>query len=164
MLDKDGFSEIYEYKNRYWVIQKSHQMWPKGGGPTERVALAGDLPCDCSDTEMGSLCISALDNFNSIKPPFSPWQTKELRQLFCSWVGAKGWASFYKNSRYIWIKYDKTTRYINVIPVDNCRISPVESAIEEKIESISWEAGTGKIGQAIFAAFRHSTSHPERKT
>ena len=164
MLNQSGFSEIYEFNNRYWVIQKSYQRWPDKEGPTERVALAGDLPINCSAGQIGELCISALNNFNQMKPQFSPWQLKELRQLFCSWVGAKGWSSFYKNSRYVWVKHDGKMHSIDIIPVDNCSTSPVESAIIGKVRSVSSDVEITKIGQAIFEAFKYATSHPERKT
>src|SRR5262249_37488243 len=89
---------IYEYCNKYWIIEESCQLWPDDEGPTERVPLTGSLPQCYTSLEMGELTFQALDNFNSKKPKFRPWQLKELRKDLCSWVGAKGWPSFYKNT------------------------------------------------------------------
>ena len=154
---------IYEYGNKYWVIEQSAQLWPKDEGPTERVALAGSLPQGYTSLEMGELAFHALDNFNSKKPKFRPWQLKELRKDLCSWVGAKSWPSFYKNARYIWIIRDRSLNSLRVLPVDNCNNQPIESPLERFTVETTADISAQEFGDLIRSAFLHATSHPERK-
>jgi len=153
---------IYEYGNKYWIIEQSSQLWPDDEGATERVALTGSLPQCYTSLEMGELTFHALDNFNSKKPKFRPWQLKELRKDLCSWVGARGWPSFYKNARYVWIARYRPSNVIRIFPVDNCNIHPVESALEKVIIETTADIDAQKFGDLIRGAFLHATSHPER--
>ena len=163
MTAKCEVCTIYEYGNKYWIIEESSQLWPDDKGPTERVALAGSLPQNCTSLEMGQLTFRALDNFNSQKPKFSSWQLKESRKDLCSWVGAKSWPSFYKNARYIWISRDRSLNIIRIIPVDNCNNYPHESPLEKFIVETTPEIEAQTFGDLIRNTFLHATSHPERK-
>ena len=133
----------------------------RGRGPTERVALTGSLPQSYTSLEIGALTFQALTNFNSKKPKFSPWQLKKLRKDLCSWVGARGWPSFYKNARYVWVARYRSSDVIRILPVDNCNIHPYESALVI-IETTSG-VDAREFGDLIRSAFVHATSHPERK-
>ena len=155
---------IYEYKDKYWIIEESCQKWPDKEGPTEKVALAGSLNLDCSSKDMGELSLSALQSFNSKKPSFSPWELKELRKQICSWVGARAWPSFYKNSRYVWVVRDSSENYVKVIPVDNCVVNPYESPVANFTTKIEGDVTSEILGKHILDAFGHATSHPERNT
>lgn len=161
MLRVGSITEIYEYRGFYWVIEKSYQAWPETDGPTERVALKGSLPVNCSASEIGKLCLDALESFNTQKPPYKPWELTELRKLFCSWVKARGWASFYKNTRYIWV-VSAPLEAINIIPVDNCNTYQHESAIESSIIKVTGISDPEKIGDSIFTAFKYATYHLEK--
>jgi len=152
---------IYEFSSKYWIIEESCQRWPENEGPTERVALTGSLPQSYTSLEMGALTFQALSNFNSKKPKFSPWQLKGLRKDLCSWVGARGWPSFYKNARYVWVARYRSSDVIRIFPVDNCNIHPYESALDT-IETTSG-IDAREFGDLIRSAFVHATSHPERK-
>ena len=154
---------IYEYSDKYWIIEQSCQLWPAHEGPTERVALAGSLPQNCTSLEMGELTFQALDRFNSKQPKFRPWQLKELRKDLCSWVGARGWPSFYKNARYVWIARYRPSNVIRIWPVDNCNVHPIESALEKFTIETTADIDAQKFGGLIRSAFLHATSHPERK-
>ena len=131
--------------------------------PTERVALTGSLPQGYTSLEMGELTFRALSNFNSKKPRFRPWQLKELRKDLCSWVGARGWPSFYKNARYIWIARYQPSNMIRIFSVDNCNTHPYESALREFTIEATAGIDAQKFGDLIRSASLHATSHPERK-
>lgn len=155
-------TEVYEYKDYFWVIEKSFQVWPDEGGPTERVALAGSLPVPCTSKDIGDVCIKALLNFNSQKPPYKPWELTELRKLFCSWVGVKNWNSFYKNARYIWVIGDNLGK-VEIIPVDNCNLFPYETGINDSAIYVDNGFDSEGLGSGIFKAFKYATNHPDRK-
>jgi len=140
---------IYEYVNKYWIIEESRQLWPEDKGPTERVALTGSLLRCYKSLEMGELTFQALSNFNSKKPTFSPWQLKELRKDLCSWVGARGGPSFYKNARYVWVARYRPSNVIRIFPVDNCNTHPYESALKEFTIETSADIDAQKFGDLI---------------
>lgn len=152
---------IYEFASKYWIIEKSCQRWPEHEGPTENVALTGSLPQSYTLMEMGELTFQALSSFNSKKPQFSPWQLKELRHHLCTWVGARGWSSFYRNARYVWVARYRMSNVIRIWPVDNCNRHPYESPLDVIETTAGIDAR--KFGDLIRSAFVHATSHPERK-
>ncbi|EBH8753800.1 hypothetical protein K9W31_001330 [Salmonella enterica subsp. enterica serovar Kua] len=161
-ISASSVAEVYEYNGFFWVIEKSFQIWPDKGGPTERVALAGHLPVNCPSDEMGRVCFDALLNFNSKGPSYKPWELAELRKLFCSWVGARGWTSFYKNSRYLWVTSNELDK-IKITPVDNCNIFPYESGLDDSAVYVNRCDGVKVLGEGIFKAFKYATYHPDKK-
>lgn len=163
MFEAKETATIYEYGNQYWVIEESSQQWPDRDGPVEKVALAGSLPLDGAASEIGRLGLLALDKFNEKKPEFKPWEIKESRKQICTWVGAKGWPSFYKNARYVWLARESSEGRLRIIPVDNCTSGPSESAVMDRIIELKGGENPAELGASILEAFKYATSHPERK-
>lgn len=164
MFEAKETATISEYGNQYWIVEESSQQWPDKDGPTEKVALTGSLPLECSASEMGKLGLVSLDNFNSKRPTFKPWELKELRRQICSWVGAKSWPSLYKNSRYVWVARDSSEDRLRIIPVDNCVVEPNESPLMDHVIELKCSVGPEELGAQIIKAFKYATPHPERKS
>ena len=159
---------IYEYKNNYFIIQRSTQgkNFDKRTKATEDVALYSKLLLNCSTEQLGKDAIKALENFNKIRPQWDPWELQILNKNFCSWVGARGRKSFDRDSRCVQIIKDKN---FEIIPFDNCIknewYGPMlnEMGFRNKIIILDIKSDCKIIGENIKKAFTQATYNPNRK-
>ncbi|EMQ2088439.1 CdiI family contact-dependent growth inhibition immunity protein [Salmonella enterica subsp. enterica] len=156
-------SIIYEYNEKYFIIQRSKQDKRQDESPSENVALAAVLPRDVDVKILGKETLIAIDRYDIIEPAYQPWELKELRKQFCGWIGARSYAGLIKNCRIVLIEKDFDKNKIKVIPFDNHNIKQWESMLDDKIISLSMDANVEEIGLAIDKAFSISTYHPDRK-
>ena len=162
-------SLIYEFKNRYFVIERCQQgvkLNPAHGteqGPSENCALSASLALNCSPDDLGLAVLKAIDVFDTHPPAFDPWENKELGKLLCSLMGARGIPTLEKNCRLVQVvKYHDTDIY-TVYPYDNCNLNPWHGPFEGRDIVLPGSSGPTEIGEAVLRAFSISTYHPERK-
>ena len=152
---------IYQFNKKYWIVEKSRQAWPENEGPTEYIGVSYSADEDVPDDKLGKALIDALDNFNKTKPKYPVWEVDKTRKDLALSMGARGWPSFFKNTKILWIS--RTIDGIKMIPVDNCNIEGYESAIEELVVIIPNTSSNQEIGAAIKKTMALSTYHPKRK-
>ncbi|MDR1284817.1 MAG: hypothetical protein LBJ88_01290 [Campylobacteraceae bacterium] len=159
---------IYEYKNYYYIIQRSTQgkEYDERVKSSENVVLYSKLELNCPIKQLGNDVSAALENYNKIRPKFEPWELGGLNKQFCSWVGAKGRKSFDRDSRCVQvIKNNK----LEIIPFDNCNkngwYGPMikEMRFKNKITTIEIDSTFETIGWRIKKAFKKSTYNPNKK-
>ena len=159
---------IYEYKNNYFIIQRSTQgkKFDERIEATENVALFSKLPLDCSLEKLGADVFRVLENFNIIRPKFESWEFSELNKQFCTWVGARGRKPFDRDSRCVQI-YKKEK--LEIIPYDNCNknewYGPMlnNMGFRNKIIMLDHNSSFEIIGENIKTAFSKATYNPNRK-
>lgn len=156
-------SIIYEYNEKYFIIQRSKQDNQQDESPSENVALAAVLPLNIDIKTLGKEALIAINKYNLIEPTYQPWELKELRKQFCGWVGARSYTGFIKNCRIVLVERDFDKSKINIIPFDNHNIKQWESMLDDNIISLSIEPNIEEIGSAIDKGFSISTYHPDRK-
>ncbi|WP_330986287.1 MULTISPECIES: DUF1436 domain-containing protein [Enterobacterales] len=154
---------IYEYDNRYSIIQRSKQDKRQDECPSENVVLAGSLPKDVPHSLLGETVLKAIDNYGVIDPSYFPWELKELRKQLCSWVGAKSYAGLLKNSRLVIAQKNFDENRIEIIPFDNFNINKWETMLLDRMICIPFDSEHDKIGISVDKAFSIATFHPERK-
>ena len=158
---------IYEYKDNYFIIQRSTQGKAfNETSPSENAALYSKLSINCSSEQLGKDARGAIENYNKIRPQWEPWELEILNKNFCKWVGAKGRKSFDRDSRCVQIiKTDK----LEIIPFDNCIknewYGPMlrDMGFKNKIITINIESDYKNIGENIKKAFTVATYNKERK-
>ncbi|WP_323637353.1 contact-dependent growth inhibition system immunity protein [Pectobacterium polaris] len=154
---------IYEYNDKYFIVQRSRQDKRRTDSASENVALAAALPTNIDITTLGKESLTAIDNYDVIDPAYKPWELKELRKQLCGWVGARSYTGLLKNCRIVLIEKNFDENRIKVIPFDNHNIKAWESMMNDDIIVLPIDATIDDIGAAIDKAFSISTYHPERK-
>ncbi|MDN8602297.1 contact-dependent growth inhibition system immunity protein [Citrobacter sp. S2-9] len=154
---------IYEYNNRYSIIQRSKQDKRQDECPSENVALAGSLPKDVAPSLLGETVLKAIDSYGTIDPSYFAWELKELRKQLCSWVGAKSYTGFLKNRRLVLAQKNFDKKRIEIIPFDNFNINKWETMLLDDMICLPLDSDYEKIGMAVDKAFSIATFHPERK-
>ncbi|ACX90014.1 contact-dependent growth inhibition system immunity protein [Pectobacterium parmentieri] len=154
---------IYEYNDKYFIIQRSRQSKNIVDSPSENVALAAALPKNVDITTLGKEALAAIDNYDVVDPAYKPWELKELRKQLCSWVGARSYTGLIKNCRIVLLYKDFDEEKIKIIPFDNHNIKAWESMMNNDIIVIPIDENINDIGSAINTSFSISTYHPERK-
>ncbi|AYH03377.1 contact-dependent growth inhibition system immunity protein [Pectobacterium parmentieri] len=154
---------IYEYNDKYFIIQRSRQDKSQAESPSENVALAAVLLTNVDITTLGKEALTAIDNYDVVDPAYDPWELKELRKQFCGWVGARSYTGLIKNCRIALLYKNFDEEKIKVIPFDNHNIKAWESMMNDDIIVLPIDATIDDIGAAIDKAFSISTYHPERK-
>jgi hypothetical protein len=158
---------VYEYKNNYFVIQRSTQgqEYDKRVKAGENAGLFSKLSLDCPSESLGNDVFMALENYNKIRPSFDPWELKELNKQSCIWVGARGRKTFDRDSRCVQII---KTNKLKIIPFDNCNknewYGPMtkEMGFKNKVTTIEVHSSFEIIGNKVKAAFKESTYNPKR--
>ncbi|WP_409310355.1 contact-dependent growth inhibition system immunity protein [Pectobacterium sp. B1J-3] len=154
---------IYEYNDKYFIIQRSRQDKRRTDSPSENVALAAALPTNVDIITLGKEALTAIDNYDVIDPAYKPWELKELRKQLCGWVGARSYTGLLKNCRIVLLYKDFDEGKIKVIPFDNHNIKAWESMMSDDIIILPIDAAIDNVGIAIDKALSISTYHPERK-
>lgn len=162
-------SLIYEYKDHFFVIQRSTQgktadEQVKAG---ENAALYEKLPLDCSFEALGAAALGALARYNTIRPIADPWELSELNRQFCGWVGARGINPFNRDSRCVQIIAEH--EQLEIVPFDNCRKNPWygpmirEMGFRDKTIMINAGSRSETVGENIKRAFEKATYNKDRK-
>ncbi|EHM44024.1 contact-dependent growth inhibition system immunity protein [Hafnia alvei] len=154
---------IYEYGDKYHIIQRSQQNKNAPYSASENVALTASLPLDVDNISLGKNALLALNSYGIVDPSHSPWELKELRKQLCGWVVAKSYQSLLKNCRIVILLKDFKHNKIEIIPFDNCNYNKWESMMSDRIIYLPIDSGTEEVGDAINKAFLEATYHPERK-
>lgn len=163
---------IYEFKNSFFVIQRSQQGTrtndKKYQHASENVDLFAKLDIDCLNEDIGRAVIGALDKFDSLLPKYDSWELKELNAQLCSWVGSRGINVLNKNSRLVQVIRD--CGRLSILPFDNYIKNPWYGPMikeagygKDIIFETSNDSSCETIGKLIFEAFEVSTYNPERK-
>ncbi|AOR63395.1 contact-dependent growth inhibition system immunity protein [Pectobacterium wasabiae] len=156
-------SIIYEFGDKYFIVQRSKQDKRQAESPSENVALAAALPINTDITTLGNEALTAIDNYGVVDPAYKPWELKELRKQLCGWVGARSYTGLIKNCRIVLLYKNFDEEKIKIIPFDNHNIKAWESMMNDDIIALPIDATIDDIGTAIDKAFSISTYHPERK-
>ena len=160
---------VYEYKDHYFVIQRSTQgkIADERVKADENAALYEKLSIGCSLEALGSAVSGALQAYNTIRPLFDPWELSGLNRQFCSWVGARGRKPFDRDSRCVQICVDHED--LEIIPFDNCNKNPWygpmirDMGFRNKTVTINANSSFENIGEKIKQAFETATYHRDRK-
>jgi len=163
---------IYEFKNNFFVIQRSQQgTIPNDKNyqrPSENVDLFAKLDITCSNEILGRAVMGALDKFDVIRPKYDSWELKELNAQLCSWVGSRGINVLNNNSRLVQVIRD--CNRLSIIPYDNYNKNPWYGPMTKEAgykKDIIFETENDSsfetIGKLIFDAFKVSTYNPKRK-
>ncbi|MBI0520939.1 DUF1436 family protein, partial [Pectobacterium parmentieri] len=140
---------IYEYNDKYFIIQRSRQDKSQAESPSENVALAAVLLTNVDITTLGKEALTAIDNYDVVDPAYDPWELKELRKQFCGWVGARSYTGLIKNCRIALLYKNFDEEKIKVIPFDNHNIKAWESMMNDDIIVLPIDATIDDIGAAI---------------
>ncbi len=161
-------TQIYEYKGDYYIIeecQQGQELLPQHGseqGASDFCAISKKLSKTASNTEIGEQVLVALDNFDRQPHPFDQFDIQARNKIVSGWFGARGMGSLEKNCRVVQVVKNIKSNMINVIPFDNHNHNSWNGPMEEK--SIELKSITSSsLGDAVQAAFRVATYHPERK-
>lgn len=154
---------IYEYGQRFSVIQRSPQDENINDAPSENVALAGELALNTSPSEIGRIALQAMENHGVVRPKYAPWEIKEIRKQLCNWVGAKSYPDLLKNSRIVLVQKNTGAKRIQTIPFDNFNLNKWETLLESETAELPFSASAEELGRLIIDAFSKATFHPDRK-
>ncbi|MTD28601.1 DUF1436 domain-containing protein [Erwinia sorbitola] len=154
---------IYEYGDKYFIIQRSKQDERQSECPSENVALTDSLPVGISYPLLGEGVLRAIDNYGAIKPSYSPWELKELRKQLCGWIGAKSYSGLLRASRLVIAQKNFARDRIEIIPFDNFNINKWETMLVGDMICLPADSDFESVGMAIYKAFSIATNHPDKK-
>ena len=161
-------SDIYEYKNNSFILQKcqqSQELDPRHGSrqlPSDFCAVSAKIPVSSSALEIGQATLKALDDFDVIGHSFDKFDIPARNKVISSWFGARGMGSLEKNCRVVQIIQDIATGVVSVKPFDNHNRNNWNGPMEDKVIKIK-DVNASSLGEAVQAAFLIATYHPERK-
>ncbi len=158
---------IYEFRGQFFVIEESQQgkdLLPTTAHqrPGELRSLAGVLPVDGPPDLLGRVAKRALQNFDIEPPKHDPWELAAMRKQLVGWLGARGFATIVKNSRFVKLSQNVETGEITLYPSDNHQSNPWYGVRLDKALTLNSECDEVALGEAILAAFNLSTYHPDR--
>lgn len=164
-MDVRREARIYEYEDKYFVLELSQQGVARLDTPHQRPseirALGKVLPCRCMPEELGAAAVAALERFDIEPAPFEPWDMVAHRKTLKSLIGYKSLPSFERNNRLVLLELEPSGALV-AYPSDNHRTNPWQGLIAEQTQTLkSWNCGA-EVGALVLRAFELSTWHPER--
>ena len=161
-------ANIYEYKKQYFILQMCQQgqeLNPDHGPgqlASDFCALGEKIPVESSSVVIGHAVLSVLNDFDIIGHSYGKFDIPARNKLISSWFGARGMGSLEKNVRVVQVIKYLGTGVIDAIPFDNYNKNNFNGPMEEGVIRLNTEKAED-VGEAVKAAFRLATFHPERK-
>jgi len=159
---------LYEFKQYFYIIQRGQQgitLAPRHGSMqrgTESVKLYAKIRIGCTEEELGSAILGAMDAYDTVGPDFESWEREKLRRNMKIWLEARGQKDIDVNSRCVQIlrRLNRGGEY-EIVPYDNKNLNPWYGPYDGKEIFLPFGATASEIGTAVRQALTIATHHPQ---